>query len=72
MTGSARIVMLTTLAPITPVHAASSAHQTIDAKAIAPFIGPNIYIMERNIRSEMPDFPRKVAIRMKLMIAIRI
>ena len=67
----ARIVMLTTLAPMTPVQAASSAHQTMDANAIAPFIGPNRYIMERNIRSVIPDFPRKDAIRIKLAIAIR-
>ena len=66
------MLMLTTLAPMTPVHAASIAHQTMTANAMAPFNGPRRYMMERNNRSAIPDFPNKVAIRTKLGMAMRI
>ena len=63
--------MLTTLAPMIPVQAASMAHMTITANPMAPLIGPKRCIIERKSPSEMPDFPRKEAIRTNWGMAMR-
>ena len=71
MTGTAISVMLTTLAPMMPVQAASMAHITITARAMPPFTGPNRYIMPVKRPAEISDWDRNAAIRTNRGMASR-